>query len=198
MLEDQGSRIMITQTNILQSIIPTINGKIGKKISNWGEGWGCPQLGKNSHIFPFLFLEDVPKRYFDNKDFKQLKMTRFFLWHICCTPWHREDVMGISGRVTHLITKLIHIFPVVTFSHLNVIFVTLDVTLKQSQIVLVVRLSDRTGPLGILFLLRKVVISQMEPLRSPRLRWNASAHCFSWKVRQLPGKVRIVTESTAF
>ena len=69
---------MITQTNILQSIIPTINGKIGKKFSNWGEGWGCPQLGKNSHIFPFLFLEDVPKRYFDNKDFKQLKMTRFF------------------------------------------------------------------------------------------------------------------------
>ena len=170
--------------------------KSGKNSQTGGRGGGVPNLAKIPTSSRFYFWK-TSLRYFD-KDFKQLKMTRFFLWYICCTPWHREDVMGISGRVTHLITKLIHIFPVVTFSHLNVIFVTLDVTLKQSQIVLVVRLSDRTGPLGILFLLRKVVISQMEPLRSPRLRWNASAHCFSWKVRQLPGKVRIVTESTAF
>ena len=44
--------------------------------------------------------------------------------------------MSVSGGITpHLITKLIQIFPVVT---LNDIFVTLNVTLNQSQIMSIV------------------------------------------------------------
>ena len=39
--------------------LPKINGKIGKKFPNRGEGGG-PRLGKNSNIFPLFFLADVP------------------------------------------------------------------------------------------------------------------------------------------
>ena len=51
--------------------------------------------------------------------------------------------MSVSGGITpHLITKLIQIFPVVT---LNDIFVTLNVTLNQSQIISIVYVSEVTG-----------------------------------------------------
>ena len=51
--------------------------------------------------------------------------------------------MSVSGGITpHLITKLIQIFPVVT---LNDVFVTLNVTLNQSQIISIVYISEVTG-----------------------------------------------------
>ena len=62
------------------------------------------------------------------------------LFHV---PHLREDVMSVSARITpHLIKKLIQIFPVVT---LNDIFVTLNVTLNQNQIMSVVCVSKATG-----------------------------------------------------
>ena len=68
---------------------------------------------------------------------RQLKNRIFFLLLLFYFVLYlREDVMSVSGGITpHLITKLIQIFPVVT---LNDIFVTLNVTLNQSQIMSIV------------------------------------------------------------
>ena len=58
--------------------------------------------------------------------------------------------MSVTGRITpHLIKKLIQIFPVVT---LNDIFVTLNLTLNQNQIMSVVCVSEATVSAWILFL----------------------------------------------
>ena len=38
--------------------LPKINGKIGKKFPNRGRGGSM--IWENSHIFPFVFLGDVP------------------------------------------------------------------------------------------------------------------------------------------
>ena len=60
-LKKQGGGVYPNPTSIFFIVfnmgdLPKINGKIGKKFPNRGEGGG-PRLGKNSHIFPFFFWQ---------------------------------------------------------------------------------------------------------------------------------------------